>query len=152
MDTYSLGYGRGTPQDGYLPIEEHGIVGDLRLARTLIAMSEQPTTGLSLKDRYADLVDELVPLAGVTPPAGGRGFGRSALKFQGRIFAMLVRGHLVLKLPAGRVAELVEAGDGIPFDANKGTPMREWLSLDADSPRDWLALAGEALEFSRAHG
>jgi hypothetical protein len=121
-------------------------------ARTLIAMSEQPTAGLSLEDRYADLVDELVGLAGVTPPAGGRGFGRSALKFQGRIFAMLVRGHLVLKLPAGRVVELVEAGDGIPFDANKGTPMREWLSLDADSPRNWLALAREALEFSRVHG
>jgi GH15 family glucan-1,4-alpha-glucosidase len=30
MDNYSLGYGRGTPQGGYLPIEEHGIVGDLR--------------------------------------------------------------------------------------------------------------------------
>jgi hypothetical protein len=115
-------------------------------------MSDQPAAGLSPEDRYADLIDELVGVAGVTPPAGGRGFGRSALKFQGRIFAMLVRGHLVLKLPAGRVDELAKAGAGVPFDANKGTPMREWLSLDAESPRDWLPLAREALEFSRANG
>jgi hypothetical protein len=104
--------------------------------------------GLSAADRYAELVDELAGAAGVTPPEGGRGFGRSALKFRGRIFAMLVRGHLVLKLPAGRVAELAAAGQGVPFDANKGTPMREWLSLDAGSPADWLALAREALIFA----
>jgi hypothetical protein len=76
-------------------------------------------------ERYEDLVDELVGAAGVTPPRGGGGFGRSALRFQGKIFAMLVRGRLVVKLPAGRVDALVVAGDGVRFDANKGTPMRE---------------------------
>ena len=108
--------------------------------------------GAALPDeRYEDLVDELVGVAGVTPPrSGGSGFGRSALRFQGRIFAMLVRGRLVVKLPAGRVDALVEAGDGVRFDANKGTPMREWLSLDPDSGQDWLGLAREALDFSRS--
>ena len=100
-------------------------------------------------ERYEDLVDEFVGTAGVTPPRGG-GFGRSALRYQGKIFAMLVRGRLVVKLPARRVDELVEAGDGIHFDANKGTPMREWLSLDPGSGQDWLALAGEALDFARS--
>ena len=103
-------------------------------------------------ERYEDLVDELVGAAGVTPPRGGGGFGRSALRFQGKIFAMLVRGRLVVKLPAGRVDALVEAGDGVHFDANKGTPMREWLSLDPDSGQDWLALAREALDFARSGG
>jgi hypothetical protein len=101
-------------------------------------------------ERYEDVVDELVGIAGVTPPRGGSGFGRSALRFQGRIFAMLVRGRLVVKLPAGRVGALVAAGDGVRFDANKGTPMREWLSLDPDSGQDWLELAREALDFSRS--
>ena len=91
-----------------------------------------------------------VGTAGVTPPRGGGGFGRSALRFQGKIFAMLVRGRLVVKLPARRVDALVEAGDGVHFDANKGTPMREWLSLDPDSGQDWLALAREALDFARS--
>jgi len=99
------------------------------------------------EDRYEDLVDELIGADGVAPPRGGSGFGRSALRFQGKIFAMFVRGRLVLKLPAERVEELIAAGEGIHFDANKGTPMREWLSLDADSARPWLALATEALEF-----
>ena len=101
-------------------------------------------------ERYEDLIDELVGAEGLTPPAGGGGFGRSALRFQGRIFAMLVRGRLVVKLPAGRVDALVEAGDGVRFDANKGTPMREWLSLGPDSGQDWLALAREALDFARS--
>ena len=107
-----------------------------------------PMTELSAASHYADLVAELLAVPGVTPPAGGSGFGRSALKLRGRIFAMLVRGQLVLKLPASRVAELVAAGHGVPFDANTGRPMREWLSLDADSPAEWLSLAREALAFA----
>ena len=62
--------------------------------------SQTAGQGLSPADRYADLIDELIPVAGVTPPAGGSGFGRSALKYRGKIFAMLVRGRLVVKLPA----------------------------------------------------
>jgi hypothetical protein len=101
------------------------------------------------EDRYQDLVDELIGADGVTPPRGGSGFGRSALRYQNKIFAMFVRGRLVVKLPAERVGELIAAGEGVGFDANKGTPMREWLSLDPDSARPWLALATEALDFAR---
>src|SRR5947207_4831593 len=101
------------------------------------------------EDRYQDLVDELIGADGVTPPRGGSGFGRSAVRFENKIFAMFVRGRLVVKLPAERVAELIAAGEGVGFDANKGTPMREWLSLDPDSARPWLALATEALDFAR---
>ena len=46
---------------------------------------------------------------------------------------MLVRGHLMRKLPGPRVDALIAAGEGIGFGANKGTPMEEWLSLDAAS-------------------
>jgi hypothetical protein len=103
-----------------------------------------------LRQRYEDMVDELVGEAGVTPPQGGGGFGRSATRFNGKIFVMFVRGQLVLRLPEGRVDELVLAGDGIRFDANKGTPMREWLSLDPDCGQPWLPLAREALSFARS--
>jgi hypothetical protein len=100
--------------------------------------------------RFEDLVDELVGTDGVTPPRGGSGFGRSALRFRGKIFAMHVRGALVLKLPADRVEALVRAGEGVHFDANKGTPMREWLSLDPRSALPWLPLATEALDYARS--
>src|SRR5258708_13701887 len=103
-----------------------------------------------VRERYGDLVDELVGIDGVTPPRGGSGFGRGALRYEGKIFAMVVRGTLVLKLPAGRVTALIRSGHGAAFDANKGTPMREWLSLDPGSELDWLTLATAALYFPRA--
>jgi hypothetical protein len=105
-----------------------------------------------IRDRYEDLVDELTGIDGVMPPRGGGGFGRGALRYEGKIFAMLVRGRLVLKLPASRVTALIRSGNGIAFDANKGTPMREWLSLDPDSDLNWLSLATEALDFARGPG
>jgi hypothetical protein len=55
-----------------------------------------------------------------------------------------------VKLPAERVEALVRAGEGVHFDANKGTPMREWLSLDPRSSLPWLPLATEALDFARS--
>jgi hypothetical protein len=56
----------------------------------------------------------------------------------------------VVKNDAGRVDELIAAGCGDRFDANKGTPMKEWLSLDQDYDQPWLPLAQEALDFARA--
>jgi hypothetical protein len=99
------------------------------------------------EERFAAVVDDLAGEPGLTPPSGGSGFGRSALRVHGRIFAMLVRGSLVVKLPEKRVAELIEAGAGDHFDANKGKPMRQWLHLDPAAPVDWSDLAREALAF-----
>jgi MFS family permease len=100
--------------------------------------------------RYQDLIDDLLGSAGVTPPPGGAGFGRGAVRFEKKIFVMFVRGRLVLKLPEARVDELVAAREGVRFDANKGTPMREWFSLDEESPLPWLPLARQALDFAQA--
>lgn len=113
-------------------------------------MREETPGRPGLQDRYEDLVDELAGIEGVTPPREGSGFGRSALRYHGKIFVMLVRGCLVLKLPAPRVEALVAAGEGVHFDANKGIPMKEWLSLGPDSGQAWLPLAREALDFARA--
>ena len=104
----------------------------------------------SAEERFEDLVGELLGYPGVTPPSGGSGFGRSALRWEKKIVAMLVRGRLVVKLPAPRVSALVSGGDGVRFDANKGTPMKEWFSLDPESELAWLPLAREALGFAQA--
>jgi hypothetical protein len=101
------------------------------------------------EQRYEDLVDEFAAEQGVLPPQGGSGFGRSALRYRRKIFAMLVRGRLVVKLPRKRVDELVAGGHGERFYANKGTPMKEWFSLDPESGLSWAPLAREALDFAR---
>jgi hypothetical protein len=77
----------------------------------------------------------------------GTGFGSSpGLRIHRKIFVMLVRGELVVKLPAARCAELAAEGVGRAFENGKGRPMKEWLVLTA-SPADWSALADEALAF-----
>ena len=101
--------------------------------------------------RFGDLCQLLAGVPGVTLPQGGSGFGRAALRYQGRIFAMFVRGRLVLKLPAPRIDTLVEASRGDRFDANKGTPMKEWFSPAPEITDDaeWESLAREALTFAQ---
>ena len=98
---------------------------------------------------FAELCEEYATTPGVSVPDGaGRGFGSQALKIGGAIFAMISGGRIVVKLPARRVAELIESGNGQSFDAGKGRPMKEWVGLLGDEPtcRDLVA---EALAFGR---
>jgi hypothetical protein len=103
--------------------------------------------GMTEDERFEDLVDEFQHLPDVTPPGASRGFGSHALRVRNRIFAMLVRGRLVVKLPESQVDTLVEEGHGVRFDANKGKPMKEWLAVAPESSLSWVKLATDAMEF-----
>lgn len=85
-------------------------------------------------------------------PAGRRKFGDDAMKREGRIYAMATRGRLVLKLPAARVAALVASGEGAPFDAGKGKPMKEWVTVAPEKAELWRPLAEEARAFAARGG
>jgi TfoX/Sxy family transcriptional regulator of competence genes len=86
----------------------------------------------------------------VTPPTAGKGFGASGLKVEGKIFAMLSRGELVVKLPRQRVDELVASGTGRPFDPGHGRVMKEWVTIRPSHGRSWVKLAEEAQQFVAA--
>ncbi len=102
-------------------------------------------------ERFAAMVAATAGDPGVQPPdsAGGRRFGSEALRVGGSIVAMLVQGRVVLKLPRERVAALIDAGDGEPFDNGRGRPMREWVALAGDPAGD-AGLLEEALDLARS--
>jgi hypothetical protein len=93
-------------------------------------------------------IDTLGNLPGVTHGSSGKAFGSRPLKVKGRIFAMLTsHGEFVLKLPPGRVQELIRNEAGHAFESGQGRAMKAWVVLDTAAAGDWLALAREALNF-----
>jgi len=111
-------------------------------------MHDAPSTP---EERYARIVEALASRPDVTPPADvprKKKFGNSLeLRVANKIFAILVQGRLVVKLPQQRVDALIAAGDGVRFDPGHGRLMKEWVTIEPTSDLEWLPLASEALEF-----
>lgn len=80
---------------------------------------------------------------------GGKGFGSTGLKVNGRLFAFISsKGKFVAKLPRERVAELVSAGAGEHFDPGHGRLMKEWVAVEPGRA-DLVDLARAAHRFVR---
>jgi hypothetical protein len=77
----------------------------------------------------------------------GKIFHSMGLKSGEKFFAFVRRGELVVKLPHHRVTELVASGNGWPFDAGKGRPMKEWVVLRPATRASCEAAVLEALQF-----
>ena len=75
--------------------------------------------------------------------------GFPCLRANGKFFACVERamGNLIVKLPAGRVDELVASGAGIPFAPN-GRVFREWVAVPAPDEQKWTALLDEAKAYA----
>jgi len=99
-----------------------------------------------LNDTYMRLVSDFI-VDPVVALKESRGFGSGGLTVHGKLFAVQRGDALLLKLPARRVAELISSEVGMPFDANKGRAMREWILIKGTEAATWPALAREALTF-----
>lgn len=100
------------------------------------------------EERYLEVVAAFADRPRVSRE--GKGFGSTALKIEGKIFAMLTsRREFSVKLPRERVDSLVEAGHGQRLDTGRGRQMKEWLAVGPESELDWKALAEEALAYVR---
>ena len=72
-------------------------------------------------------------------------FGFDCLRINGKVFAKLHNGHLVMKLPAKRITALVESGQASSY-GRPGRLMKEWGVIS--TKKDIIALAEEARVFS----
>jgi hypothetical protein len=100
------------------------------------------------EERFRGIADGVLADPGVRP---GTGFGAaSGLRVDGKIFAMLIRGALVVKLPRDRVDALVAAGTGTRFEPGTGRVLWEWVAIPPASVSAWASLIDEALTFVRA--
>ena len=93
---------------------------------------------------FAAVAEALTKREGVTT---GRMFGADGLKVDGKVFAMVVKGRLVVKLPAEQVESLVASGEGGYFDPGHGRRMKEWVAIAPTTTTAWLRYAEAAMAF-----
>jgi TfoX/Sxy family transcriptional regulator of competence genes len=75
-------------------------------------------------------------------------FGSPGLRYRDKIFAMHVRGDLVVKLPERRCEDLAGGGAARPFRVGQRV-MREWAVIGSERDFEWDARADEALGYAR---
>ena len=97
--------------------------------------------------RFAPVVEAFAADPAVTAGTMMASFG---LKVNDKIFAMVVKGRLVVKLPKTRVDEMVGSGAGDHFENGPGRRMKEWVAVAGDAGR--VDLAREAYAFVKAGG
>jgi Ser/Thr protein kinase RdoA (MazF antagonist) len=108
----------------------------------------EPGSTMSDETSAAALYQALARHYGVDLPSSrGRGFGSGALKVDGKIFASLSHGRLLIKLPADRVRALVEANHGEPFSTGPGRIKKEWITVAPSGLEEWLDLADESKRY-----
>ncbi len=95
-----------------------------------------------------DLFDQIVPMYLDKPQVIlGKAFHNDVLKVNDKIFAMVVRGQLVVKLRADQASELIAGGDAVAFEPRKGRQMKEWIAVDPPrscTDRHWERLVADA--------
>jgi hypothetical protein len=98
----------------------------------------------SAEEAFEAIATRVMKVAGVT---AGTMFGARALKIQDKVFAMLVKGDLVVKLPRERVEQMVSSSSGRRFDPGHGRLMREWVAIPLGLKASWPRLVREAKDF-----
>jgi TfoX/Sxy family transcriptional regulator of competence genes len=107
------------------------------------------------EERWERLVSTMLEQSDATYGAGEgaqRAFGSTSLKTNGKIFAMLVKDRLVVKLDRKQVDAMVASGEGEPFDPGHGRIQKEWIALTRESDEAWLAAATESEAFVAGRG
>ena len=95
---------------------------------------------------WASIAQKMLKHQGVT---NAKMFGVPGIKTGGKMFAMSVKGKLIVKLPKGRVDSLLASKKGKHFYHlfDKNRVMKEWVAIGQKNKRDWTKLTQEAKDF-----
>lgn len=99
--------------------------------------------------RFESVIETLGKEAGITQT---RMFGSTGLKVHDKVFSMLFKGRLVVKLPKERADAIVAYGEGEYFDPGHGRKSKQWVAIGPGSKAEWLHLAEEARDFVALQG
>lgn len=96
---------------------------------------------------FWSLADPLLQLEDVTRSTM---MGFPCLRTDGDFFASVhpESGHLIVKLSAARVTEMIENGSGEPFEP-AGRRFREWVQVTNRNPEQWALLLEASRSFVR---
>lgn len=111
----------------------------------MIGKPAREAQGTQVDPRFAPVVEAFAADPAVTAGKMMTSFG---LKVNDKIFAMVGKGQLVVKLPKARVDEMLGGGLGEPLETGNGRKMKEWVAVTGDA--GWVDLAREAYAFVKA--
>ena len=78
-----------------------------------------------------------------------KGRGAQGIKRGGKLFVMFMKGDLIVKLPEQRVNEIIDIGDGEPFDPGTGKPMKNRVLIPAKKSDKWIKYSTEAKKHAK---
>jgi len=71
-----------------------------------------------------------------------------SLKIKRKMFVFLNKENITIKLPKKRVTELLDSGEGLPYDPGNGKIMKEWVTIPHKSSDKWMDFVKEGMEFA----
>jgi hypothetical protein len=74
------------------------------------------------------------------------GKGAQGIKYNKKMFIMFYKGDLVIKLSPERIQQLIDTGDGMPFDPGTGKPMKDRVLITRSKRNLWISLSEESKE------
>ena len=98
---------------------------------------------MSIEELWQDLKNYFLDMNGIAKQG-------ESLKINKKMFAMLSKGNIVVKLPKERVEELLENKIGNPYDPGNGKIMKEWVILNLHDFNELKEYFTEARDFAKS--
>ena len=75
------------------------------------------------------------------------GKGAQGMKLGKKMFVMFYKGQLLVMLPPERVTELIESGEGEPYDPGTGKPMKNRIIIPDSRKDEWVSFSEESKRY-----